>query len=278
MITRENIIEKLEKKYPEYRFIPTEVTKNGDVRLQAIIVRDESPISPTIYTDSIIKHSNSIYEAVETISNLIEQHMSPDIDISKITDKMFILDRIRIGVQKSSDEPLVKRDVPDFPGMEAYLYFIEKPGEGDNWSVKIRPDLLSHAGISEELAWELAEKHTFQAATIKSMAEVMAEMMGFECDDDFNAMAEIEMYIISNREKCKGAASIINHAMLEQFAKEHDCKAIACLPSSINECLLIPMRDSYSISEFDEMVKEVNRTQVAPEEVLVDRAYLITFE
>ena len=33
MITRENIIERLATKYPQYRFIPTEVTKNGDVHL-----------------------------------------------------------------------------------------------------------------------------------------------------------------------------------------------------------------------------------------------------
>ena len=46
-------------------------------------------------------------EAVEIISGIIDQNSAPDIDINLLQDKEFILSRIRIGVQKTSDEDLV---------------------------------------------------------------------------------------------------------------------------------------------------------------------------
>lgn len=280
MITRENIIERLQEKYPQYHIVPQDVVKNGDVHLEGICIRDESKIAPTIYTQFIIERcGDDLDKAIEIISNIIEQNQAPDIDVDRLTDPTFILERIRIGVQKESDENLVKKPVPDFEGMEQYLYFSEsRPTSHDMWSVKLRPELMKTAHISEELAWELAEKHTFEATTIQAMSEILVEM-GVDIDSDFPDMTHCEMYVISNPEKCKGAAAIINHDLLERFAKQHNCKSLAVLPSSLDEAILVPLHDeSYSIQDFDAMVKEVNETQVAPEDRLVDRAYVIHFE
>ena len=183
-------------------------------------------------------------------------------------------------MQKESNENLVKKPVPDFEGMEQYLYFSESEPTHDMWSVKLRPELMKTAHISEELAWELAEKHTFEATTIKSMSAILSEMMGVvDIDSEFPDMAPCEMYVISNLEKCKGAAAIINHDLLERFAKQHNCKSLAVLPSSLDEAILVPLHDeSYSIEDFDAIVKNVNETQVAPEDRLVDKAYVIHFE
>lgn len=123
-------------------FTLTTVTKNGDVEMDDIIIKNEAPIVPTIYTNSIIEKSSCLDEAVEIISRIIEQNSALEIDINMLHDKDFILNRIRIGVQKTSNEDLVKRPVPDFPGMDAYLYFIEQTGTHDSWSVRIKPELL----------------------------------------------------------------------------------------------------------------------------------------
>ncbi len=278
MITRENIIERLAQKYPQYSFIPTDVTKNGDVHLQGISVRNNRPIAPIIYTKDIIERSSSIDEAVEIISNIIEQHQAPDIDINMLQDRDFILKRIRIGVQKESAEELIKRAVEDFDGMEAYLYFIEHGNNHDMWSVKVRPELLKAANIDEEEAWQIAKEHTFAATTLQSMTEVLVEMMGEAFDTCLAEMTPCEMYVLSNKEKFRGAAGILNHDLLQSFASEHDTKALCLLPSSQAEVILVPLKAEYNIDEFTAMVQEVNATQVAPEDILADRAYIITFE
>ena len=283
MITRENIIEKLEQKYPQYRFIPTDVVKNGDVHLKAICVRDENPISPTIYTDEIISQcDDNIDEAVDIVSNIIEQHMNPNFDLDMLTNKDYILEHIRIGVQKASDEDLVKLDVTDFEDMEQYLYYSDTNAPDSSFSIKLKPALATQIGLDLAEAWAVARSHTFENTTIRSMASVMREMMGNAFDDEFDEdifdTAPLKMYIISNREQNKGAASILNRELLENFAREHDAKHLVVIPSSISECLLVPVDDDYNLDAFTEMVQEVNATQVKPEERLTNRAYVLHFE
>ena len=279
MITRETIIEKLSQKYPQYRFIPTDVTKNGDVHLKGICIRDDSPIAPTIYTDSIIARSDgNLDKAIEIISNIIEQQQAIDIDLAMLQDRDFILERIRIGVQKESDEKLLKHPVKEFPGMEAYLYFAEHSDNRNIWSIKLNSELLASANISEEIAWEVAEKNTFAATTLQSLSSVLTEMLGDGADDNMFDMLPCEMYVISNKEKVKGAASILNHELLKSFAKEHDCSSICVLLSSLHEAILVPLQGEYNIEDFNAMVCEINATELSPEDVLVNRAYVINFE
>ena len=47
------------------------------------------------------------------------------------------------------------------------------------------------------------------------------------------------------------------------------------LPSSISEMLIIPFDGSMKLEDMSAMVKEVNDTQVAPEERLTDMAYIL---
>lgn len=283
MITRENIIEKLELKYPQYKFIAQDVVKNGDVHLKAICVRDETPIAPTIYTDSIIAEcDDNIDEAVDIVSNIIEQHMNPNFDLDMLTNKDYILEHIKIGVQKASDEDLVKLDVTDFEDMEQYLYYSDTNAPDSTFSVKLKPSLVNQIGLDLAEAWAVARSHTFENITIRSMASVMREMLGDSFDDEFDEdifdTSPLKMYIISNREQNKGAASILNRELLENFAKEHNAKHLIILPSSISECLLVPVDDDYDLDTFSAMVRDVNETQVKPEERLTNRAYVLHFE
>ena len=91
-------------------------------------------------------------------------------------------------------------------------------------------------------------------------------------------MLPSEMYVISNKEKVKGAASILNHELLKSFAKEHDCSSLCVLPSSLHEAILVPLQGEYNIEDFNAMVCEINATELSPEDVLVNRAYVINFE
>lgn len=283
MLSREIIIEELQKKYPQYHIVSKDIVKNGNVCLEGICISDGSAVAPMIYMQSITERcGDDLDHAIEFVTGLLEQDPTPDIDVDKLTDPSFILENIRIGIQKESDEKnLVKRTVDaDFPGMEQYLYLSgSRPVSQGIWSMKLSPELVESVHISDELVWEIAKKHTLEATTIKPMSEVLAEIAGADFKTGFNDMAPYEMYVISNREKYKGAAGIINHELLESLAKQHACKSLCVLPSSIHEAILVPLHDeSYSMEDFNAMVKKVNETQVSPEEQLVDRAYVIRFE
>ena len=83
------------------------------------------------------------------------------------------------------------------------------------------------------------------------------------------------LHIITTVQKTKGAAAILNRDTLSHFAREHDVDSLMVLPSSISEMLIIPFDGSVKLEDMSAMVKEVNDTQVAPEERLTDRAYIL---
>lgn len=172
-----------------------------------------------------------------------------------------ILDKVYIGIQRSSGDPIAKRETP-FDGIEQYLW-VNIDGER---SFKV-PDTLG----SEPL-WEAAKRNTFAETRIRSMAEVMSEMMGIELPE-----MEPVQYILTNGDGFRGAACVLNRAALEEFAKVKGVDRIFMLPSSIHEVLLIPDTGDFAKADLDDMVRTVNATQVDYDDQLGDHAYVVTF-
>lgn len=76
---------------------------------------------------------------------------------------------------------------------------------------------MEMASISLEEAWKSAEENTNDETTIKSMAYVMAELMGMDYDEEMEDMLPAPFYVISNVCKVKGASAVLNKEMLAEF-------------------------------------------------------------
>ena len=68
----------------------------------------------------------------------------------------------------------------------------------------------------------------------------------------------------------------MNRKALRMFAQNHNTNMLFVLPSSVHEMMIAPYDGSLDLDELSAMVKEINETQVAPEDRLTDRAYIIT--
>ena len=111
-----------------------------------------------------------------------------------------------------------------------------------------------------------------------SMEQVVKNM--FSEEEDLTEMEQIfdfenenAMYVLSNTSKLNGAAAILYPDILKDFAKSCGCD-LYILPSSIHEVILVPAKGKGDIEGLNEMVQDVNATQVEPEEVLSDHVYL----
>ena len=82
---------------------------------------------------------------------------------------------------------------------------------------------------------------------------------------------EIPMYIMSNPIKMNGAATMAYPGVIRNFA-ETIRKNLYVIPSSIHEVILVPESGTEDTS-LNDMVAEVNHTQVDPKEVLADHVY-----
>ena len=271
MIKKEDIVKELEER--GYNVRCNTVVKNGDVEKEAICIRiPESNLAPNIYIDEMLE-LESVDEAVETILNIYKTSSTLDVNVDMITDKDFIFETVRIAVQKTSNQEGIKLPT-EYDDIEQYLYF----GEND-WTVRLSDELVKRAGITDlDELWNTASKNTFKHTTCKSMFEIMREMMG----DDFPAEAftepDIDMWVISNEKSVKGASAILDKDFLLALARKHGWNKIAILPSSIHECIIVPVTEETSVAYLDKMVQEVNATQVEPVDRLIDHAIVVNFE
>lgn len=258
-----------------YKAEAKETIKNGVV-FEGIMIRNDDIIAPVIYTEQLLRDAEekgkNISEVVADIISIYEESRHAEIPVTELMNRDNFLSSVYIGLQKASEEDLAKKPT-EYDGIEAYLYIRKTKNSSGIYSVKVTMDYLNHMCDDEEEAWKNARENTFAEAEMKSMASVMADMCGIpeeEVPETDNAL-----YVVSNRCKMKGASAILNQNMLREFAKRQGASKLVVLPSSIHEMLVLPYDASIDMDVMSEMVREINATQVSPEERLTDQAYLI---
>ena len=80
------------------------------------------------------------------------------------------------------------------------------------------------------------------------------------------------LYVLTNRSGWYGASCILYPGLLQKLAAQLG-DDLFILPSSVHEVILLPVRAAGGPAELEAMVKEVNATEVDPEEVLSDSVY-----
>ena len=81
-----------------------------------------------------------------------------------------------------------------------------------------------------------------------------------------------DMMILTNRTGMFGASAILYDGAPEMAAEKMG-GAYFILPSSVCELILLPDREGIDPAELSEIVREVNRTELAPQDVLTDSVY-----
>ena len=109
---------------------------------------------------------------------------------------------------------------------------------------------------------------------MKTLFETTAEIMG---EDFFELMGEVEpampgVYVCTNESKHHGASALMYPNFMDEVADKLGGD-FYIIPSSIHETLLFPAKDVENYHDLEAMVREVNETQVAPEERLSDNVY-----
>lgn len=81
-----------------------------------------------------------------------------------------------------------------------------------------------------------------------------------------------EMYVLSNTATFFGASVLLYPGVLRDVYQRLQEK-FYILPSSVHEVILLPYAPEYELSQLQEMVREINQTELQPYEILSDRVY-----
>lgn len=186
--------------------------------------------------------------------------------------RKYILSHIFVGVQKNSQERIVKAD-SGYEEIEKYLYIRVKTGENCGWFRKVKPVELELLGITLENAWKQAELNTFSEITIKSAKQLIEEEMGLPTE-------EIPVYLATNDIWMYGAAAMLDRKRLAEFDREHGNSnhQLVIIPGSVHEIMIIPYDKSVCLEEIQESIREMNKKSVRAGEVLGDSPYILTIK
>ncbi|MCD7954922.1 MAG: DUF5688 family protein [Lachnospiraceae bacterium] len=146
-------------------------------------------------------------------------------------------------------------------------------------SILVRNAHLEMWGVSPERLHSLALANTrlLLPFRLDSMDEFLCERI----PDYTRFTPEVDrppLYILTNEEFSFGAVNIIFEDVLEQISK-NTCANYYVLPSSIHECLILPFGtsgDELGWETIQEIVTDINKNYVSPEEVLGNHIYQFT--
>ena len=254
-----------------YRVEAKEMRKNNGVILHGLMVLEEGRnVAPTIYLDTFLEAYGSGATFMSVLNRLLDicrmeaEKKGIDMEFFRLFEE--VRDRICYRlIRKERNEELLK-DIPYIEFLDLaicfyYAYHSEALGDG---TILIHNSHMELWGTSAAELFGLAKRNTKRLFpwTCQSIVEVLREMAG---QDAF--LQEAQMKVLSNTRRIDGAVCILYPGVLESLAREegHD---LYILPSSIHEVILLPDTGAPSAEELKKMVREVNDTQVAPEEVL----------
>lgn len=268
----ESVVTILQKKMGEdYEIRVTKVTKNNDICLTGIVMlRQTDQISPTIYLEEPYKQyceGTDLAEIAERIAELYKAQMkNVNLDMSFFSKYERVKDRIFHKVINYDRNKKLLSDVPHYRWCNlaiVFYYSMEAESLGKA-SILIHYNHLALWNQTKETVYQAAQTNMKRCmpALFIPMQELICEMTGISLEEN-----DVKMYVLTNKEKMYGASAMLYSDEIAGLSERLDSD-ILILPSSVHEVLLLPDDREHKYDFYRRMVKEVNTTQVDPEEIL----------
>lgn len=267
----QEILDEMRKRFPNADVTIRTVQKiEGDLR--GITIREKnSNIAPTMYLDDY-KYSGTITEICDRLEKIYKNsRVAGNVDLDWFSNFDIVKTKLRIKLvnyeknkEYLADKPFVK--VLDL----AAMFYIEVKNEQiENGSVTVLNNHMEYWKTSVDVIYANACMN--EHAVIKDIVDIMYEMSGVKMPEALRG----KQLVVSNEERIFGAGTFI--AELERLKRLYG--KFYVLPSSIHEVIAIPENKCpFSKEQLDEQVREVNKTEVAENEILSDHAYYFNGE
>ena len=221
------------------------------------------------YAGVLAESTHAIMQGLENV---------PSVDTAELTNYEAMKDKLSIEVISAEVNADLLAKIPheNIEDMAVVYRFVLESNEAGRSSILVTNDMIDRMGVTHDQlkADALENAPEIRPAVIQGMSEVMREMMGPDVFGMFG-LPEVEdemMYVATVPDKNNGAGVLAYQDFMDQAAEKLGGD-FYILPSSIHEILLVPDNGEKAADELRDMVKEVNATQVSPEEKLTDNVY-----
>lgn len=217
------------------------------------------------YTDILRETEQAIMRQVDRM---------PQLDLGAMTNYEAMKPKLMMELipQKGNEGRLA--EVPHEKVEDLALIYRVDMGEspGGRMTTVITNQMMAEFGVTQEQLHQDAIENAaiLHPASLRSMQEVMASMMGMEME----APAPGEpVLMVATTEGAFMGASVIQYPGFMDMAAEQLGGDFFVLPSSIHEVLLLPDDGNADFHELESMVQSINEAEVAPADRLSDNVY-----
>lgn len=271
------------------------VTKNNGIVLDGIVImKNGSNFSPTIYLNGYYSMYLSGCGLDEIVRRVYDIYLNSIGNVTIPDDFFMSFEKLRNNVafrviNYERNEKLLE-NIPfrRFKNLAIVYFVVIDDIEEGRGIVTIYNNHVGYWNISEDILYNCALINTprLYPAEIKPMNQVVSDMILKESNEDnieeliahVNRMnEEFPMYVLTNSYRSYGASCMLYDGLLMKFARHIEAD-LYIVPSSVHEIILIPVDGDVTKDGLDEMVRNVNSTELSKEEILSDTAYLFTRE
>lgn len=257
-----------------------QITKNNSVVLDALSVSEAgSSVAPTIYLNDFYQEyldGAALPELVEKMEALYRKcRLDVPLDTSFYGDYEKVKDRLACRlISRGKNEELLKR-IPYLPFLDlaVVVYYSFEDANLGAGTILVYESHRRTWEVSKEELFEWARENTLRIAPeeFMSMRGILQKYRTEEKEEEEEDGLE-PMYVLTNRGSYFGASCILFDSVLQKIAAELG-EDYWVLPSSIHECIIVPASLEMQREELQQMVREINRSEVAPEDFLSDEVY-----
>ncbi len=258
--------------------IHSTLKNNGKERVGLTITDKQINISPTIYLEEFYQqyqHGSSIQNILEALLDVYhEVNFEHNWEVQTIKNFDLMSSNIvyKIICAEKNEKLLTSMPYIAYLDFAITFYILFEVKESGIATIPITNELLQlwDVTIDEIQQKAFLNAPTLLPASFKSMQLVIDELLGNDCSE--KEYCQDLMFVLTNSLRSFGASCILYDGMLEKIGNEIG-ENYYILPSSIHEMIIVPESNSPSREHLNEMVLEVNQTQVAEEEILSEHVY-----
>lgn len=254
------------------------ITKNNSVVMDGMsLCREGNGIAPTIYLNDFYRdYQNGVElpEILDTVEKIYEKSLQ---NISFNGEFYMNFENVRDHlacriINREKNSGLLKK-IPhrDFLDLAIVVYYYFENDQMGTGSILVYDSHLENWQTDAQELLEIARENTRRLwpEEFVSMRQLLEKYHVLsETDTQENCM-----YVLTNQGNCFGAVYMIYDSVLEKIGEELG-KDFWILPSSIHECIIVPVEIGMTKQELEGMVREINRNEVDEEEFLSDQVYL----
>jgi hypothetical protein len=198
----------------------------------------------------------------------------PQVRASELLDYDSMKEKLMVQVVPTVGNEEMLATVPhvEQEDMSMVYRFVFDTNERGTATTLITNQMLDNYGITAEQlhADAMANAPEQFPASVRSMQEVLADLMGLE--PEMMPGEPGGMYVATCNHGMNGAGCIFYPEFMDQAAEKLGGDFFV-LPSSVHEVILLPDNGDMSYQDLQNMVQEINATEVQPQDRLSDSVY-----